>query len=116
MNSVILPRQERYDVKTISYDEDGPGWYDIMMVKFTGSGNDALEDAGYGGEHIIYMSIKGGVRHATSDFRELSSTLTAVDDNHLSDLLAVVEYEGGWEMIDGGMAYTPENIDALLGR
>lgn len=105
-----------YEVRTFAYDEDGPGIYPIMVVRFVYEGEVAMKKGGYyGGEYYLYINLTGGIRHATNDMFAFSNQLTASDDDNLLDLLIKIE-KGELELsdINDGEVLTPQDIQKLL--
>jgi len=102
---------EQYRVKTVQYNEDGPGQYTVMMVRFDPRGNPAMSDAGYrNGVYVMYLVLGGGVRHATTDQYGLASQVASRDDDTFLKLLNAAQQESGWQKLTDGEQYRPADV------
>lgn len=108
--------RSEYSTKTIQYDEDGPGLYDIMMVRFDPKRNEPLDDAGYrNGTYVMYVLLGGGVRHASTDLHTFERQVAAADDETLRVLLDAAQSWNGWQRITDGERYDKSTIQSIFG-
>lgn len=117
MSSIIEPDSERqrYETKTVKYDEDGPGAYTIMMTRFTPDGNEPLSDSGYrDGVYVLYALLGGGVRDASTDVYPFVRQISSTRDDALKAMLYSAKSQAGWERIEDGQTYTQSEAERIF--
>lgn len=87
MNMVQDAVQDRYDVKTIEYKDERGMAITLMLIKFDGIGNDALERAGWRGDYLGVVEVDGGFREATNNFHSWCRRVENHEDGELLDFL-----------------------------
>ena len=105
----------RYNTKTISFSEDGPGEYAIMITRFYPEGNDVLMGEGFRNESFLYTVLTQGEGRTDYDPFRFCFQLEAADKNDLEELMVGIDTgKIDWDMIEDGSTYYPEDLSILL--
>lgn len=105
-------RRFMYDVKTVEWHEpERATLVSLMMVKFKHEGNRVLNDAGYEGENIMFISIQPGAEAVHWKPREFAKMCGATKIKwFLIGLYSWNEERDtpSWDELEDGERYTPD--------
>lgn len=118
MSSTLeITEDERYDVKTIEYSEDGPGAYTLMFTRAKLRDHEPLNKRGFKTSHdeIFVTLINSGLMDTSYEPHTFCREHFADDDHTiLKFLMEFMEGDLEWDSIEDGATYHHYGLATLL--
>lgn len=106
---------DRYETKTIAYNDENGMEITLMITKFDGRGNDALEKAGWIGKYYIFTKVDGGASQTWNDEFAMCRALCSHDDDSLLEFCnALKEDRLSFDVVMDGYTYKASDLDDLV--